>query len=588
MKKKRFCFGFVLSLCLNAGLGFAGNMQRVYSVEDPVYQRVDELCQRTGVIGPTNFSPMNARALEIALDRIDASALSSKDRAELETLYSVIKGGGYLLEEKNFKLDLDLGVNLMLNVAPYSDFDYVSGLQYDVVRREEQLVPYRFEAPSISLAPKLFFGDNVFLEVGYYQKDNPSHMFESSFGWLLTDYNGLSFFGSNAYTSFANEEPTRAGLSAGNDYFNIMLGRFGHSIGSGITGNLVIGNNFNYQEIATLSFMSNCFAYNISVTRFDNLENTSSSNVVIPSRNEFTGEQQMRVVHHFDFNILKKVRLSLDMGTIYESSSVFDMRFFYPFVLGHNYYNYTNALQKEAYDEANNIMALNLELALPLGFKLTAQFVIDQFQTYFENENSVPAAYGALANLRYSSNLGKGRIGAYFEFVYTSPYLYLNGKYDEDTVIDYNLDYFVGYQNTFLSDFNFSGYRFGPDSVVFALGADYEGDVGWTLGGEVMYKASGEKRVSLYSTGAVKVTYYDMANAYIEQDYTQRATGFLSTGWKDAEHLIQVKVNGSYTFEHNIIIYALAGLNTYFNYDLQVGVTKLIPQLSVGFKWAGL
>ena len=53
-----------------------------------------------------------------------------------------------------------------------------------------------------------------------------------------------------------------------NDYINFTAGHYPHSMCNGITGNLLVGDNFYYQEIITLSFMSR-FTYNISVTHFN-------------------------------------------------------------------------------------------------------------------------------------------------------------------------------------------------------------------------------------------------------------------------------------------------------------------------------
>ena len=82
MKNKRILtMLFVLVLSALVPI-MAENMQKTYTVRDEVYVRIDNLARRAGVLGPSSFSPMSGRALQIALDRIDPSTLSQEDRLE--------------------------------------------------------------------------------------------------------------------------------------------------------------------------------------------------------------------------------------------------------------------------------------------------------------------------------------------------------------------------------------------------------------------------------------------------------------------------------------------------------------------------
>lgn len=583
---------FLLTISISISFLFCAT-QKTFTTRDEVYKRVDILCRIAGVTGPSSFSPMSGSALKIALDRIDASQLSPGQQKELSELYGIINGStDYLYSEEFFKADIGLSANLQVNIANYKDFDFGSSNNFRD-RRNDQMLPYRYESPALSFYPQLYFGDYIFIESDFNLKNNDHHMFESSFGWLLTDYNGFSFFGSRYATAYAPELPYHAGASIGNDYINFIIGRYPHSIGTGITGNLVVGDNFIYQEISNLSLMSNLFTYNISITRFDQQLNIKEDSglpnyLTLVSRNEFSGEQQFRVVHRFDLNILDRIRFALDMTTIYNSNYGFDIRFFYPFVIGHNYYNYDNYVEKKYFDEANNMMGFNLDIAITKGLSLSAQFALDQFQTYFENKESVPSAYAVLCNLKYSTELFGGILSTWAEGVYTNPYVYLNGKIDSDGWMDFNLDYVVGYHVQYVSDFGYSGYQFGPDTIVFSLGSEYFAKSNWKIGLNLLYRAQGRKGFYYY-TRDVKETVIDMSNAFFEEDYEDRITGILSTGFENAEHLIQFKVGGSYLFDSvNLELFGMGCINSYFNYMLEQGRTKIIPQFSFGVKWNGL
>lgn len=591
---------------------FGVNSQTTYTVRDEVYRRVDDLCRRAGVLGPSTFSPVTGRVLVIALDRIDVESLGETDRAEYGRLYRSLTGENYLFEDDGFAFDIDAMINLEGFVADFDDFDYANtATGFGPDRRNESLLPYRYEDPFLGLGAKIDFGDQVALEVEYEIRNNAQMMYESSLGWLYsrqrTDRQGF-------YSTFAPEMPFRAGGSFGNDYISFIIGRYPHSMGGGITGNLAVGDNFVYQEIANLSFLSNWFSYNISVTRFDQQisyevqpdgtglpsATGDGSNRTMFSRSEFDGLQQFRVVHRFDLNLFDRFRFAVNLATIYNSTYGLDMRFFYPFVIGHNYYNYTNSIDKTYFDEANNLISLETEFVIIDGLTFSAQVAIDQFQMFFEGDDSVPPAYGALANLKYSTSLGDDSVfNVWFESVYTSPYLYLNGKedhaYDSDgnetaSWIDYNLDYVVGYHMQYLDDYGYSGYIYGPDSLVFSLGGDYSSyENRYTVGWNMLYRVRGEKGICHY-VGNHQLTQIDMTEAHVESDsslFMGRNTP--SGGWDRAEHLLKASIYGRYNLPEydwgQVTFYAAMGGNLYFNYLRVVGDTEFQPMMLFGVKW---
>lgn len=575
---------------------FGNNLQKTYTVNDEIYRRVDILCREAGVIGPSSFSPVTGRVLQIALGRIDRAELSPELAAEYDELYQVITDKEILLDFESdfFAADLNINANLQFNIADYDKFIYANGknIEPEYGHQNEVLIPYRYESPALSLDPELYFGDILFLEADFSIRNNPYRLYESSFGWLLTGVTGSPvFFGEGTNSSLAPELPYKAGLSLGNEYISFILGRYPHSLGSGITGNMLVGDNFTFQEVMNLSFISNYFTYNISLTRFDQQIVPDPSNPYLTnfSRSEFGGDQQFRVVHRFDLNIINRIRFVLNLGTLYNSTNSFDFRFFYPFVINHNYFNYTNVIEESYFDEANNIISFELEFVPWKGITVGGQFVLDQAQMYFEDSDGIPAAYGGLGNIKYSTRLGGGSLNTWFEGVYTSPYLYLNGKRTGEQV-NFNLDYVVGYHIQHLDSYGFSGYIHGPDTVAFALGGEYtSADNSWNVGLNLMYKATGEKGLK-HSFETNQITNIDMSNAYIEEessDFMNKSTP--SGGWANAEHLVKLAAFGGYRFdEYNLELFGAFGINSYFNYNREKGVNVTLPQFSFGVKWTGL
>ena len=596
----------------------ASNGQTVYTTRDEEYMRVEELCRRAGVIGPSSFSPMPARALLIAMERINISALSEGDREEYEELYAILTDDRYTFKDDYFEVDFNAAANLGVNIAEYDYFKYFNSVSkvgnkldpsikpsYD--KREDTLVPYRYEDPLFALGLKMDFGEHIALEARLDLKSNHLRMYETNLGGIYTLI-------PDTIQGIAAEWPYKAGGSFGNDYFNFILGRFPHSAGSGVTGNLIIGDNFNYQEVMLASLQSNHFTYNISITRFDQqsmaaayhdpFKGDTKPDITDPlaggyyyytdfSRHEFDGMQQFRVNHRFDITLFDKLRFAVNLATIYNSQYGFDFRIFYPFVIGHNYYNYANQTYLDEYDEANNIMSIEFEWAVAEGLSLTSQIALDQMQMPWENVTSLPLAFGALANLKYSTNTESGTVTGWFETVYTNPYLYLNGKYDKDGIItpqSFNLDYIVGYNMQYMDDFGYSGYIYGPDTIVFSLGCHYKDrEDRFELGGDILYRVKGLKGLK-HSTYSSNETHIDMSGAVIEDnpDVFMNNIWTPSGGWKNAEHMIKIAVSGKYNFTPQpwgqVSLYSMLGAFTYVNYNHE-GDDRFVPQFTFGAKW---
>lgn len=558
----------------------AANLQKVYSTRDDMYIRVDTLCRSAGVMGPGRVSPVNETMLIQALERIDVNELNSSEYEEYSRLVDMLTEDSPTIASGFFMFDLDMAANLSINIADYDEFIFSNSnvLEPSTDRREDAIVPYRYEAPFLSLKPELMFGDTVYLSADFFVKNAKDRMYESSLGWLITRGNDGR---PRIMKSMAVELPYQAGLSAGNGWFSLMLGRYPHSIGAGVTGNLIVGDNFIYQEVAKLSFFSDLFSYDISVTRFDRQQENDKGTTRF-SKQEFSGPQQYRVVHRFDVNLFDRFRIALNLGTIYDGT-IFDPRFFYPFVLGHNYFNYSNKIEKEYYDEANNTMSLDMEFVLFDGFTLYAEVAIDQFQMYWEPQADLPPAFAGLFNLKYSKVTSSGTWNVYGEAVYTNPYIYLNRK-DQDGKIDYNLDYVVGYYMQYIDDYGYSGYVYGPDTLAFALGLDFESsDQTWNLGFSILYRVKGEK--GLKHTVNSNYTEIDMSEAVIEDSSELFMHNFTPTGgWKNAEHFVKPEIHCSLNFEYGFSVDMQLGSLLYFNFD-RAPTNRFIPVMRIGLGW---
>ena len=563
MRKTRSIILFLL-LAFATDLIFASSTMKLYDYDDYEYRIAASLCRVAGVIGPSSATPITGHELIIALERIDSSFLSDAEKERYNHLLTKLNSA-----EETFQMDFDIYIapQLFLTVDQFGN----EGIIND---RNDFFLPYNEETKFAGLEFAFDFGDNVFLEAELPLANSSigKGMTITSFDWLVSYRNGQwQFLGNKDQPALLAEIPLLARGAFGNDWVNLIIGRTEHQMGTGFTGNMIVGNNFPYQELMMLSFTSNTFTYNISVTHFDNQISATDF-----EKAHFGGHHQNRVIHRFDFNIMDKIRAVINLGATFWATSAFDFRFFVPFMIVHNYYNNSSDKFIESpHDEANNIFSFEIEAAILPGLSLGTQFVMDQVQMAHETA-PLPNAFGWLMNLAWTEHFENSAYTAWFECAYTTPYLYRNEKYNDKALTDpnYNYDWILGYfSNGYqASTLNYSGYPYGPDSIVIAFGADYDNF-------KYHIKADGRLVYSLVGENGGR----NGMNSPIFGDFNGKKT---PTGI--AWHCIRLEGNGIWEYSRNLDILGGISLQGHFNYKNEKGNTRFIPQMYFGIKWSML
>lgn len=442
--------------------------QQLYDGSSKEYIETRRLCQYVGVVGPSSALPVNADELLIALDRIDRSSLPDYLQTRYDALYASLEP----LEAKASTYEFPIVFSPQAFISTEQNKD-----------RDAFFIPFRDEKSLLDIGIRLNMADYVFLESAFPIRNEPprSHVPYSSFDFFFIDN-----------TMWFQCMPLIARGSVGTDVFSAYIGRTRHSFGNGYTGNLLVGDNYAFQEVLDLKYTSNTFTYNISTTHFDTqqLGDTSQSRSdsfwdVQFDNPHFNGMQQTRVVHRFDINFANKVRTALNLGTLYYGSSSFDARWYIPFIVAHSYYNYAESeiINPESHDESNNIISLEVEYPVYPRFNLSCQIIMDQYQNKQESD-IVPDALGGMLSFSFVE-LGK-RVDyeAFIEAVYTYPYLYIapkQSKNDKTGQYEYNwnYDFYLGYytyqdgrsaENAPSSGGAWSGYGYGPNTALIACG----------------------------------------------------------------------------------------------------------------------
>ena len=549
---KKILLLILVIVFLIATIPAATPLHRLYQADDEEFEKTVRLCIAGGVIFP-NVAPATGGMLIDALESIPP-ILSETAEAEKQELLSQLKGSDDLYSGNIAGINFDIygGVNALLHPEIYN---------------YEFFVPHKDLDPMIAGLLEVSFAENAELYMEFIEKDRLFNLadkmnhYTNTSAVLAFTNDGVSFFNGNFMTQAY--QPFLAGVSAGNNWFNFQLGRNRQRYGSGVTGNLVINDNFSYEEYMRLSFTSDIFSYFLDVTYFGQQIDSLTFETF-----RFSGMHQFRTIHRFQLHLFDKLTISFDIGSMFQTDSAFDFRMFIPMMIPHAFYNFSEEFDTAPGDETNNIMALDIMWSFLPGWSLDLQIVADQIQMPRERDNFMPSAYGFLANVRNVTEIGNGFLSSYFEAVYTMPYLYLNRKFTK-AKIDYNYDWIVGNHFTAGNEIQYSGYPYGPDSLVFSIGSEYYSSFGLS--------------------GGLSITFIMHGNHGIKFD--EATSDVIEENWRDVKSIFEYTLSPElfidYTFLNSHLSVGIeAALPYKWNYQHKVGAERFIPQASVYFRYS--
>ncbi len=530
--------------------------KKLYDEKSYEYQTIRKLSILSGVLGPSPVFPMTEDELEIAYERIDEHNLSGRNHKEYEEL-------GEIFVDNEKKLDLVVDLN--------------PSLSYTTLWRElsnkDFIRPYQDIPAFFNYGIRSSFFDNAYIEL-IHDHGNEDYVYDygdrllsesgNNNGIHLTSFEwGYSFRGENGKPGPEfGLWPSIARAAVGTKGFSAIMGRTRQSFGSGITGNLLMDDNFRYQEALSLAFYNGELSYRLSLTTFD----TQDSDGIINPVN-FTDLQNIRVIHRGEISAFDKFRAALNFSVMMYVPNGLDIRYFVPLMMVHSWYNMEESIQlkDDVYDEANNAFGVELETVVLPGLAINAQVLVDQIATKAEGDNPVvPNAYGFLANVSYLKSFAPFDAEFYVEGYYSYPSLYLNKKLNPDGTKNWNYDWIVGYRrDDYYGDIDYSGHRYGPDTKMLLAGLELAfTEIGLKTRHEFEYKITGEmdKFDSEYEFKVMTPTgipetrlSYRSFNEYMPMD--------------------NLKLNLDYE------------LGLWINYAHKEGHNRFIPQIHFGVSW---
>ncbi len=544
----------ILILTVLAETVFAST-QKTFQTDSPEWKAAAALCMSAGVLPPSSVSPTTGEEILSALNRIDEARLTEDEKSMLEKLRKKIDWTP-MLDTEYFGADANVIIAPEFYVHTFNGID----------RSMDYLFPKKDRLNLLDFSFKMNFAD-----VGYgfvdYLALSPKHLSQYDKTW------GTNADALKDGLEMVHEGVFDAGMLFGNEWMNFSIASAGQSLGYGKNGNLGISDNFTRQQYLRLHTFSRFFDYTLNITRYNNL---NAGQTEAEGFQNFNGKQQIFPVHRFEAKLFDKLQLVFQEQTMLYVDNAFDIRLLNPFIVFHGFNNYRDEIsitEANVNDQANNSVIFEVGYTVIPHLRINGQFIIDQITLPGESKRGMdtrPNAFGALLNVESSWILEKYFLNAWFETSYMSPYVYLNKKL-QGTEPNYDYDYIVGYDlwggN---DDVNYTGYKYGPDSIVLSIGADF-GDLDrFLLSGSLTYVMHGN-----YGLG------YKFIESATGEDHVNDATPTSST----PEHRLEALLEASYKPMDGLEISSAIGIVGVWNKRCEKGNDFTDLQLRIGVRF---
>lgn len=536
-------------------------MQETFNFSSPEYQQTMSLLRAAGLEKQMLVAPVSTDQLLFLLDTIDANSLDSSERAIYENLKDSLMHP-YMVYGKD-----DWGFDANITSCPDVFFHTAN----EDVPANESVEQKRDIYPFFEVGGKVYFSD-YFYGHFYFQDvegttDRSKHL---SLNYAKTVY------------EMDMTSPYKALVSAGKGGFNFSIGRDRLALGHGNTGNLLLGDNFWFEDFAKASFINGFFSYDMTMITFDNNKTYGETtyNPLVCEEFDFNGKHQLVVIHQFSLRPFKWFNLSASEGMLQYGDNLFgDLSILSPIMLLHNVNSYRTG-------SANNFFSLDFSFTPVKSLELDATLYFDQIQQPQELDDgkptstTAPNAFGFMVNAVYSRAILGGMADFYVEGVYTNPAVYLKEQesdYDfwKDDTVDFNywnVDLIVGNEisDTSMSDIGYLGYKYGPDTIAIGTGFNYSIIGKLQLSFETLFKIHGSKGIRFYDG---------------QQDYNDVGPDYykLKTPTGNPEYRLNFISSAEYKPNDWLTLKAAAGLINAWNYHNE-GRTFHDFQLSLGVK----
>lgn len=515
--------------------------QNTFTSESPEWKFLIGLYRLQGKTIHGVITPVSAQGMLFLLNELDIEEFPEQVRLQALKLKNELENPSTMFDMRNLKAEL----------RPYASLAGVGNTSKEIEFAKLPL-EYRNIEPLLEVQALLMPSDFI---AGFIRLDlvKAANQYES--GKLDTNFET-----DLAGSSMDFYRPHRAYVSLGGHNLNLIIGRDRLSAGLGYSGNLLIGDNFFFQDFIKASYLGPFLSYDLSITAFDS-NNGTLADAETSLKPSTWDEMHPEVLNHrISFNFFNKVTLTLTEGVMnYTDNALGNAKMLNPFNILHNQFTFRN-------HRINNFFAIELDWAIAPRWAFHSQFIGDQIQLPFESGDLTPNSYGLLANLSFAIPIKSGISTFYIEGVYTSPSLYLKDtKTIDGEVYDHeHIDLIFGNKLTGRYDISYMGYINGPDAIVAETGFRISSLNGFCAAASFMYMAHGENRI--HSDNSVSE-----APVMGEDEPKFIFTPTKTDGVTDVEHTFVIKATAEMLIGDSVTVEAGAALQRVLNYMNEIG-----------------
>ncbi|UTC74080.1 hypothetical protein E4O03_07395 [Treponema sp. OMZ 792] len=204
--------------------------------------------------------------------------------------------------------------------------------------------------------------------------------------------------------------PKKAGLSVGNSFFNVHIGRGRLNVGRTLSGSMLISDIPDRHDYITASLFSKHIKMDTTIAELK------------PMR--------FFITHALSFKPVKQFSITVHEGIML--ASLFDPKFLNPLMIFHNYAAWKEPYVNHVPPHDDNSMGCQLGVDINIvpikGLRLYGQFGMNQFQTPSElagGASYIPNSMGGIAGIEYAFSLPIAYLVLTGEFMYADPWLYI-------------------------------------------------------------------------------------------------------------------------------------------------------------------
>ena len=492
---------------------YAAVSQKIYPVDSPVYQEIEDIYLATGHAMPSPTGPWSEAELSAMIDRIPQSEIPDY----LKDSYNHVKAelGKNLNRDFDF-MSLQFSANTSVELYAHTNTDGQTRTDINSVTekvftgRESWSYDMVHSNPFFNLDIEFDVKDHFYflmavdIKNGFhfgtgYEKEFGSSNFGSNIPFLQT-------LGEKPRLSLDPNMPYRTFASFGSDHWSVQIGRDRLNWGLGKTGNLAISDNLPYYDMVRFTSFSKSFKYTFLVSSFPHEEmfyvpqyegSDKRGNV----EKEPIQGIKLYLAHRFEGRVIKdKLSFSITEAILYASKTgTIDWRIFSPISVYHNLYIPSNS---------NSTISGEIDFTPIKGLNIYAQLIVDDLAIVGEKAGGpsnygYPNATGILAGATYSTELKKGLLTVNVEGAFVEPYTYLRYNHNTTSLSEekYGLSYVVairdyvtpgdGSGDSLVYDEYWLGYKYGPDSIVANLNVQWKKTNFLTLSANAFFMAHG-------------------------------------------------------------------------------------------------